>query len=246
MRNVSLLKWEWGIKWKISLLKRGGRDKLLRKTISLDRREGSIFPFIFLWGFVEAKTDVLVSILPQKFLVERIGGEEVEVAVIVPAGANAHTYEPTPKQIAAIQKGEIWFRIGENFEHRLLPLMAHAAVVDQREGLDLIETNCGCCLLDAHDPHIWLSPKLLKKQATQIADILGKNDPDHHFLFSNNLRQLIGELDLLDQECQALLFSPQPRLILVSTLHLGTYAATMGLNSFPLRWKGENPLHAIF
>src|SRR5262249_49924355 len=148
------------------------------------------------FGAVQAKTQVLVSIAPQKFLVEQIGGAEVEVSVIVPAGANSHTYEPTPRQVIAIQKGEIWFRIGESFEARMIPSLHSTQIVDQREGLDLIKAGCGCCnARDACDPHIWLSPRLLKTEAAQIAEALAHQDPAHGEFFKSNYLKLAAELE---------------------------------------------------
>jgi zinc transport system substrate-binding protein len=51
-----------------------------------------------------AATRVFVSIAPQKYFVQKIGGDLVSVAVLVPAGADPHTYEPKPKQMAELSK----------------------------------------------------------------------------------------------------------------------------------------------
>src|SRR6202021_673541 len=87
-----------------------------------EMRHFTIF-LLFFWGTLEAKTHVLVSITPQKFLVERIGGEHATTTVLVPPGANSHTYEPTPRQMLAAQQGDLWFCIGESFETKLAPVL---------------------------------------------------------------------------------------------------------------------------
>src|ERR1700733_5909223 len=202
--------------------------------------------FIFillLWGFAEAKTHVLVSIAPQKFLVEQIGGEHVAVDVIVPPGANSHTYEPTPRQMIAIQKGEIWFRMGESFENRMIPsLQQKTEIIDQREGIDLIEMGCGCCnARDAHDPHIWLSPRLLKIQASQVAQILSEHDPAYQEFFARNLNLLENELDQLNLECTSLLSRSTRLYILVSHPAFGYFCRDYGLEQLSIEMEGREP-----
>lgn len=197
---------------------------------------------LFLTGTLEAKTHVLVSIIPQKFLVERIGGEYVTVDVIVPPGANSHTYEPSARQMVSIQKGEVWFRLGESFERRLIPILQKKTrIIDQREGVDLIQAGCGCCNTDSHDPHIWLSPRILKIQAGQIAQILSEHDPDHIKHFAGNLEILERELDLLDQECSARFVRASQRHILVSHPAFGYFCRDYGLYQIAIEMEGREP-----
>src|SRR6202021_1382158 len=66
-----------------------------------------------------AKTRVLVSIAPYLEIVQKIGGENVEVELIVPQGADSHNYEPTPGQINEAAVAKVWFCIGEHFENKL-------------------------------------------------------------------------------------------------------------------------------
>lgn len=193
-------------------------------------------------GVLEAKTCVLVSIAPQKFLVERVGGENVHVEVIVPPGANAHTYEPTTRQMLDVQKGEIWFRLGESFEARMLAsLPAHMEVVDQRVGIDLIEAGCGCCTHDAHDPHIWLSPRLLKIEAAQIAETLCKHHPELTETFRSNLLALHKECDQLEEECRSLLAHSPQRFIMVSHPAFGYFCRDYGLEQLSVEMEGREP-----
>ena len=69
---------------------------------------------------------VFVSILPQKYFVEKIGGDSVEVAVMVQPGASPATYEPKPKQMVALAKSDIYFAIGVPFEKTWLPKIVAA------------------------------------------------------------------------------------------------------------------------
>ena len=60
-----------------------------------------------------------VSILPQAYFVEEVGGGLVQVDVLVGPGQSPHTFEPTPKQAAKLTEAQIYFRIGLPFEDRL-------------------------------------------------------------------------------------------------------------------------------
>lgn len=84
---------------------------------------------------------VFVSVLPQKYFVEKVGGEHVEVGVMVGSGQNPHSYEPTPKQMAALAEAQLYVRTGVAFESVWMPRMRAVnptmKVVDARQGIDL-------------------------------------------------------------------------------------------------------------
>ena len=63
-----------------------------------------------------APLPVFVSILPQQYFVEHVGGDHVAVAVLVGPGQSPETYEPTPKQMTALALARIYFSIGVAFE----------------------------------------------------------------------------------------------------------------------------------
>ena len=68
------------------------------------------------WGRTAGPIKVFVSILPQKYFVEQIGKDLVDVRVMVQPGASPATYEPKPKQLVGLSKAEIYFSIGVPFE----------------------------------------------------------------------------------------------------------------------------------
>lgn len=80
-------------------------------------------------------TEVFVSIPPQKWLVEAVGGENVPVEVLVRAGQDPHTFEPLPRQVAALSRATIWYVMGLEFEKQLLPKVQ--AVAPQLEIVDM-------------------------------------------------------------------------------------------------------------
>lgn len=68
-----------------------------------------------------AKDVVTTSIIPNKFFIEKIAGDFVDVNVMVPVGANIHTYEPKPNQMIQLSKSKIYFANGVEFEEIWVP-----------------------------------------------------------------------------------------------------------------------------
>lgn len=88
------------------------------------------------------KLDITVSILPQKYFVERIGGENVNVNVMVPPGADPHTYEPKPQQLRSLSVAEAYFSIGVSFEKAWIDRVKAAnpkmPIIDTTQGMKLL------------------------------------------------------------------------------------------------------------
>ena len=88
----------------------------------------------------EEDISVFVSVLPQTYFVERIGGETVEVSALVPPGRGPATYEPTPRQVTALAGADVYFRIGVPFEARFIPRLEEnlpaLRVVDSTRNVD--------------------------------------------------------------------------------------------------------------
>jgi len=82
---------------------------------------------------------VFVSIPPQAYFVQRVGGDHVQVDVLVGPGQNPHSFEPTPAQISSLAKATVFFRVGMPFEDGLLPRLrgafTHLEIVDTRQGV---------------------------------------------------------------------------------------------------------------
>ncbi|MCH9609212.1 MAG: High-affinity zinc uptake system binding-protein ZnuA [Chlamydiales bacterium] len=200
---------------------------------------------LFFFSFIplSAQPKILVSIAPQKYLVEQIGEERVSVEVIVPDGASPHTYEPTPRQAIGLAKGEIWFRVGESFEHRLIKILNRKKVdiVDQREGIDLLPLECCCHSVEAHDSHIWLSPSLLKLQGKQITRVLSEHYPESTSFFEKNYAALCLKLDTLDQEITSLLENREGAALLVTHPAFGYFCREYGLKQISIEQEGREP-----
>jgi zinc transport system substrate-binding protein len=199
--------------------------------------------FLFLLTFpLSAMPRVLVSVAPQKFLINRIAQDRVEVEVIVPDGVSPHSYEPTPRQSLGLQKSCIWFRVGETFEKRLVPVLSKKMdIIDQRDGVDLLPT-CGCCHdIDGYDSHIWLSPDILKQLSSQITVTLSEKFPESALFFQANCALLHADLQALDQILEAQLTQAASKTLLVTHPAFGYFCRDYGLIQLSIEQEGKEP-----
>ncbi len=206
------------------------------------------------------KINVFVSVLPQKYFVERIGGERVSVTVMVGPGQNPATYEPLPQQMRALTEADLYFRIGVPFEtawiDRLQALNRELIMVDTREGVALREMEQAChgseaetADLHAHghhgegllDPHIWLDPLLVKIQAETVYRALAAFDPGARDYYQANLARFHADLDQLHTELQATFDRLKVKTLMVYHPAWGYLADRYGLKQVALEVEGKEP-----
>jgi zinc transport system substrate-binding protein len=169
---------------------------------------------------VQRKLPTFAGIPPLAYLVEQIGGEHVKVDTLVQPGQDPHTFEPTPQQILALGRAAVFFKIDMPFEQVLLDKVREGnqrlVVVDATAGITKRTMDVDCCEHGlAHqchdddagepDPHVWLSPPLLKVLATNICKALCEADPSHSDDFKRNQTVLSGRLDTLDRQVRHML-----------------------------------------
>ncbi len=192
---------------------------------------------------------ILVSIAPYRFLTERIAGPGFDVQTVVPSAANPHSFEPTSNQVASMGRCQMWFRIGEPFENKIIPILQgrnpSLTVTDLRDGIDLIEEghDLGChhCSMDHLDRHIWLSPKLAKDQAAIIERALSEQYPERSSEFQNNLSLLSDELTSLDGEIRDILKNVEKRTLLVSHPAFGYFCKDYNFVQLSVEYEGKDP-----
>jgi len=193
---------------------------------------------------------VFVSILPQKYFLEKIGGPYVSVSVMVAPGANPATYEPLPSQMAAVARARAYFAIGVPFEAAWLPRIRAAnpelAIIHTDHGIEKKPINRDQKRLAARrgifDPHIWLSPRLVAVQARTIADSLVKLDPAHGPEYKARLDAFIHEIKKTDAKISKLLAHVhRPAVFMVFHPCWGYFADDFGLRQVAVEKEGKSP-----
>jgi zinc transport system substrate-binding protein len=194
-----------------------------------------------------AAQGVYVSIPPQAFLVEWLAGDLVDVGILLPPGASPATYEPTPKQMAALDRSRLYLQIGAPFEGPVLAkvsdLMPDLRVVDCRAGVEL-EPIGG----DGHDhgfglldPHIWLDPRRMKTIADTTAKALQILLPNDSPAIEDRLAALHSAIDETDVRVGETLAPLAGRTLLVFHPAYGYFTRRYGLIQKAVEVDGKAP-----
>ncbi|MBC2714348.1 MAG: zinc ABC transporter solute-binding protein [Desulfobacteraceae bacterium] len=206
----------------------------------------------------DSKINVFVSILPQKYFVESIGGEFIETTVIVHPDQSPADYEPSPSQMIMMSKADIYFAVGVAFETTWLKKFSSI-----NPGMKVVHTDAGIEKrpivrhenheLNHHeheqhhhhgpmDPHIWLSPPLVKIQAEHIKNGLISIDPTRRKIYEKNYSQFIAQIESLDKELKTL-FSENTRAKKFLVFHpsWGYFADAYGLTQISIEIEGKTP-----
>lgn len=187
---------------------------------------------------------VFVSVLPQKTLVERIGGVHVQVTALVRPGYSPATYNPTPRQIAALGEADVYVLGGLPFEKVWVPRIQ--SVNPDVQLLDIRpDTAVGTGDDHAHhvgaDPHTWTSPRLAQAAARRIRDELLRVLPHQRHDLEAGYAALVAELEALDAEIRGLLDPLQDRRFLVYHPAWGHFADAYGLTQLAIERDGKEP-----
>ena len=221
---------------------------------------------IMVWGSANGAepVPVFVSIVPQKYFVEKIGGELVKVSVMVRPGASPATYEPKPHQMVALSRAEIYYAIGVPFGTVWLKKIAAAnprmLIIHTEQGIEKRHMKAHHRREGNHadrergrqertgehrgikDPHIWLSPPLVKIQAWRILDALLGIDPVHRGLYESNYKRFITELNALDTKIRSIMAGKGESLaFMVFHPAWGYFAHTYGLEQVAVEIEGKEP-----
>jgi len=190
---------------------------------------------------------VFVSIPPQKYLVEAIAGDFVDIEVLLPNGASPATYEPTPRQMASLDRAQLYLQIGVPFEGPLLAkaagLMPDLRIVDCRADVEMVPvTEDGHSHGADHlDPHIWLDPGRMKTIAATTAEAIRSLAPAASSAVDRNLANLHQAVDAVDGRVAALLEPFEGREVLVFHPAFGYFTRRYHLLQVAVEDEGKTP-----
>ena len=203
-----------------------------------------------------AKTNIIVSILPQKIFVDKIGGVKVDTSVMVEAGASPHTYEPKASQMKKVTQADLYLSIGVEFENVWLDKFKN-----QNNNLIIsdISKDINKTAMKAHhdehehehhekkevkskDPHIWVDPINVKQIAKNICATLIDVDSNNSEYYKENLVKYLKELDDLDSEIKSILKDTEKdATFMVFHPAWGYFAKRYNLTQLPVEVEGKEP-----
>lgn len=161
-------------------------------------------------GHQDEKIQVMTSFNPIDQVVKSIGGDKVETTLFVKPGTDAHSFEPTARDMATLKEADVLFINGLGMEP-----WAEAGAISGSTKLMILADGIDFILLDQSedhhdddghdhstgvDPHVWLGLNELKIMAKNTANALTLLSPDDESYFLDNLKQFNEKADTLASE----------------------------------------------
>ncbi|MFZ1058005.1 MAG: metal ABC transporter substrate-binding protein, partial [Candidatus Rokuibacteriota bacterium] len=173
---------------------------------------------------------VAATIVPLGDFCQRLGGDLVQVQVLIPPGASPHVFEPAPSVMAKASRARVFVYIGAGLEPWAAKLLrargpGDLAVVEAARGIPLLgmaahhhehgeaeardHADHHPDKEEAHDhhsagnPHIWLDPVLVQEICRKIAAAFIQADPGHRAQYEANLKSYLAALDELNREIES-------------------------------------------
>ncbi len=189
------------------------------------------------------KLKVLVSILPQQYFAQEIGGEYVETHVLVGLNQSPETYEPSPQQMIAVHHAELYFSIGVPFESVWLD-----KIKDHNQALKIIACCDDLADLADHDdgddqtifdPHVWTNPVKAIQISHLIARSLMAADPKNRLVYQTRAMDLISKLEALDVYIKEKLADFKGKQFIVEHPAWDYFATQYGLEQIAIERHGK-------
>ena len=188
------------------------------------------------------KLNVYVSIMPQKYFADKVGGDLVNVSVLVPSGTSPENFDPSPKQIMQLGSSDVYFTIDIPFENIFLDKIKTGkkklVIADCDKNVPKLRNPEHKEHEHEHehghqhgefDPHIWTDPELIKIIAQNMADTFSVTDPAHAATYAANLKNFKDELDTLKDELSLNLAPYKERIFYVYHSAYTYFAERFGL-----------------
>lgn len=193
---------------------------------------------------------IYVSLPPQATLAERLAGDRFDVAVLLGPGSSHEAYEPRPSQMRELAEAEIFVRAEVPFENaawnRIVGVNPDMRVVRGFEAAppSTEDEHDDHDEHDGHDhgpvdPHMWLDPANMKRQAEALAAALKEIDPDHAAEYDERLEGIVADIDALDRELRELLEPVRGRVFWVYHPAWGYFARAYGLEQQAIEREGR-------
>lgn len=192
----------------------------------------------------EGKLTVYTTVFPLTDFTQKIGGEDVLVKSVYPPGADAHSFEPTPRDMTKIASADAFIYTGVGVE----AFVETAQKTLNNENVALIEAGAGIEFLhsegdehhsDEHnhgniDPHIWLDPIYSIQMAENIKNALSDIDPSDKDVYEQNFKELKVQLEALNTDFKEVTSSAKQKEILVAHSAYGYWEERYGIKQISI------------
>ncbi len=194
------------------------------------------------------KPVITVSILPQKYFLEKLTGDQFSIRVMIPPGESPATYDPTSEQMVQLSRSAIYFKIGHiGFEKTWIKELE-----EDYPRIDFFDASRGISFEHSDhsghdhdhrgiDPHVWMSVENVKQIANNMTEFLAGKYPEKAETYRINLSLFSAELDSLHHEISIALQDLNSREFIIYHPALTYYARDYGLIQIPIEQEGKEP-----
>ena len=185
---------------------------------------------------------VLATFYPLYDFAQNVGGDRINVSILVPETMDVHDFEPTPSAIQEVASADVLIYNGAGLETWISDIVKTSAnteliQVDTSQGISLLpvspEFQNGNRIVD---PHIWLNPLLAKQQVENILQGLIKANPADSQYFTQNARTYQAKLDALNSQIEDIMTSANIKTRYFVTFHeaFAYFAEQYNLTQIPI------------
>lgn len=199
---------------------------------------------------IKEKPIVTVTLEPQRYFAEAIAGDKLEIVSMVPQGSSPETYDPSPRQMVALNQSVAYLRIGYiGFEltwmDRLTKNVPQLRVYDTSKGIDFIR-------LEEHhheghhheggiEPHIWNSARNASLIARNTLKALCEIDTANAVYYTQRFDSLNTVIHQTDSLVRQLMSNQNGSSFLIYHPALSYFARDYGLHQISIEEGGKEP-----
>lgn len=190
---------------------------------------------------------VYTSIYPIQYIVEEIGGDLITTESVYPPGVDAHSYEPSSRDMTKIAKGDAFIYLGagmesfaetaaDSLENQDVKLVEVAALDDSlfSHGINHNDDDHDGHSHGDQDPHVWFDPLRMIQMGELIKDELGTVFPDDKEIFMTNFKAFEEKMLALDEDFTQTLAEKNKKSILVAHAAYGYWEERYGIEQIAI------------
>lgn len=191
----------------------------------------------------ESKVKIIAGITPLKTFIDKVGGEKVETSVMIPPGYSPANYAPSPSELKKLSDAKFYFTFQMPAEKsNILPKVNNFNKNIELVKLDKLTlekyeprkfSNGGI------DPHIWISPKRVKRIIEIVTDKLIEVDPDNKNFYKKNYNDYLSNLNEMDNYISDILSDLKGKTVLIYHPVLGYFTDEYGLKLKAIEQNGK-------
>ena len=160
------------------------------------------------------RISVVTTIFPIYDFVRAVGGDKVDVKMLIKPGTEVHSYDPVPSEIKSIYNADLFLYIGGESDAWVNKILADKSVNSYAliQGVEpILEQNH-----NEYDEHIWTSPENAKKMLDKILEELVKIEPENREYYKQNHTSYVEKINQIEQKTRQMVQESQNPFILVA------------------------------